>query len=190
MARSYSSKYSREIAAAGFGSDWEPAKLNLRGMRRMDICVARVQVDQGVVGIAGAVFGSNNSVGAVVTAFPQNLETPQFLATVSALVPAAGRELTGLAELGRSGCRLFTGDDNQGRLSLRKLLPDQQGRDFEKRNALISRRKPTSSPPVLKVSRSADERVQACSRMREEKWNEQDNAARICARGSPSPVRV
>ena len=101
MARSYFSKYSREIAAAGFGSDWETVKSNLRRMRRMGICVARGEVDKGVVGIAGAVFGSNNSVlGAVVMAFPEDLETPQFLAKVSALVPAAGTEISaGLAAL-------------------------------------------------------------------------------------------
>src|SRR4029077_1098440 len=86
MARSYFNKCSREVAAAGFGSDWETVKSNLRRMRRMGICVARGEVDKGVVGIAGAVFGSNNSVlGAVVMAFPENLETPQFLARVSAL---------------------------------------------------------------------------------------------------------
>jgi hypothetical protein len=39
-------------------------------------------------------------LGAVVIAFPENLETPQFLARVSALVLAAGREISaGLAAL-------------------------------------------------------------------------------------------
>jgi len=101
LARSYFTKYPDEIAAGGFGTDWDIVKFNLRRMRKAGVCIARGEVDKDRVGIAAAIIGSNNNVvGAITMALPKHEATPQFIANVSTLVQAAGREIsTGLALL-------------------------------------------------------------------------------------------
>ena len=101
--RSYFVKYPKEIAAARLGSNWNMLKTNLRRIRKAGVCIARGEVDKGVVGIAGPVLGPNNAVlGAITMALSHSDATPQLVASISILVQAAGRELSsGLALLSR-----------------------------------------------------------------------------------------
>ena len=93
-ARWFFEKYPEEIAAAGLGSDWETIKVNLRRIRRAGLHITRAEVDSGRVGIAAPVFGPDKSViGSITMAIPHNEATPQFIANISALVQAAGREI-------------------------------------------------------------------------------------------------
>ncbi len=99
-ARSYFNKYPAEIAAARLGSNWNTLKATLRRIRRSGVCVARGEVDKGVVGIAGPVIGPKNAVlGAITMALPHREATPQLVASISILVQAAGRELSSALEL-------------------------------------------------------------------------------------------
>ncbi|HXJ17032.1 MAG TPA: IclR family transcriptional regulator C-terminal domain-containing protein [Candidatus Polarisedimenticolia bacterium] len=87
-------KYPQEIAAAGLGSDWETIKTTLRRIRRAGLHISRGEVDSGRVGVAAPVFGPDkNVIGSIAMAIPQSEATPQFVANISALVQAAGREI-------------------------------------------------------------------------------------------------
>lgn len=93
-ARWFFEKYPEEIAAAGLGPDWETIKVNLRRIRRAGLHITRGEVDSGRVGIAAPVFGPDkNVIGSITMAIPHNEATPQFIANISALVQAAGREI-------------------------------------------------------------------------------------------------
>jgi DNA-binding IclR family transcriptional regulator len=97
-------KYPKEIAAAGLGSDWETIKVTLRRIRRAGLHISRGEVDSGRVGISAPVFGpEKNVIGSIAMAIPQSEATPQFIANISALVQAAGREIDAGLRLIASG---------------------------------------------------------------------------------------
>jgi DNA-binding IclR family transcriptional regulator len=103
-ARWFFEKYHEEIAAAGLGSDWDTIKVNLRRIRKAGLHITRGEVDSGRVGIAAPVFGpERNVIGSIAMAIPQSEATPQFLANISALVQAAGREIDAGLRLMSSG---------------------------------------------------------------------------------------
>ncbi|MBZ5500707.1 MAG: helix-turn-helix domain-containing protein [Acidobacteriia bacterium] len=104
QARWFFEKYAGEIAAAGLGSDWEGIKVTLRQIRKAGVYVTHGEVDSGRVGIAAPVFGPDGIViGSIAMVIPQTEATPQFIANVSALVQAAGREIDAGLRLLSSG---------------------------------------------------------------------------------------
>lgn len=103
-ARSFFERHAEEMAAAGLGSDWETIKVNLRRIRKDGLHISRGEVDSGRVGIAAPVFGPDGIViGSIAMAIPEAEATPQFIANVSALVQAAGREIDAGLRLLSSG---------------------------------------------------------------------------------------
>lgn len=92
--RALFSKFPKEIAEAGFGTDWEAVKGNLRRIRKAGVCVTYGEVDANRVGIAAPVVGlDQNVVGSVSLVMQRNEATPETVANVSTLVEAAGREI-------------------------------------------------------------------------------------------------
>jgi len=104
-ARWFFARYPEEIAAAGLGGDWDTVKVNLRCIRRAGLDITRGEVDNGRVGIAAPVFGPDRMViGSVAMAIPDSEATPEFIANISTLVQAAGREINAaLASLASGG---------------------------------------------------------------------------------------
>ena len=94
-------KQPEEIRAAGLGAHWETIRLNLRRIRKAGVHVTRGEVDPGRVGIAAPVFGPDeNVIGSVGLAIPDSEASPQTVASYSALVEAAAREIdAGLLEI-------------------------------------------------------------------------------------------
>ena len=94
-------KQPEEIHAAGLGADWETIRTNLRRIRKAGVHVTRGEVDAGRVGIAAPVFGPDeNVIGSVGLAIPDSEASPQAVASYSALVEAAAREIdAGLLEI-------------------------------------------------------------------------------------------
>jgi DNA-binding IclR family transcriptional regulator len=101
MARMHFHRHTGDVTAAGLGTDWETVKANLRQIRRAGVVIARGEIDSDRVGVAVPIFNSKMAVlGSVSMALPQKEATPQFLASVSVMVQAAGREISvGLAVL-------------------------------------------------------------------------------------------
>jgi DNA-binding IclR family transcriptional regulator len=103
-ARWFFERHAEEMAAAGLGSDWETIKFNLRRIRRDGLHITRGEVDSGRVGIAAPVFVPDGIViGSIAMAIPETEATPQFIANISALVQAAGREIDAGLRLLSSG---------------------------------------------------------------------------------------
>jgi DNA-binding IclR family transcriptional regulator len=100
-ARWFFEKYPAEIREAGFGSDWETVRANLRRIRKEGVLVTHGEVDSGRVGIAAPVFGpEGNVIGSVAVAIAEEEATPQAIANISALVQAASREIdAGIGQL-------------------------------------------------------------------------------------------
>ncbi len=67
--------YSRdeeEIAAANLGASWSDFKKIMKQFRRAGFCVARGEVDPGLVAVAVPIFGSNNEiVGSLTFVLPE-----------------------------------------------------------------------------------------------------------------------
>ncbi len=93
--RSFFSESPREIAEAGLGNTWLTVRDNLRKIRKARVVVAHGEVDPGRVGISAPVFGMKKrvvgSVGLVIT---EDEATPEMVYNVSALVDAAGRQIS------------------------------------------------------------------------------------------------
>lgn len=103
-ARWFFERHAEEMAAAGLGSDWETIKANLRRIRRDGLHISRGEVDSDRVGIAAPVFGPDGIViGSIAMAIPETEANPQFIANISALVQAAGREIDAGLRLLSSG---------------------------------------------------------------------------------------
>lgn len=85
---------SREIAKAGLGSDWETVKANLRRLRKGRVVVAYGEVDPRRVGIAAPIIDpKGNVMGSVSMVLHETDATPETVASISALVDAASREI-------------------------------------------------------------------------------------------------
>jgi DNA-binding IclR family transcriptional regulator len=94
-ARKFFESYTNEVAAAGLGENWSAVKENLRRIRRAGVIIARGEIDPDRVGVAAPVFGLNRNVlGSVSLALPVTEASPQFIASVSTFVQAAGREIS------------------------------------------------------------------------------------------------
>lgn len=92
-----------EICEAGFGSDWDTVRANLRRIRKAGVHITHGEVDRGRVGIAAPVFRPDGNVlGSVAIAIFEREATPESVANLSALVQAAAREIdAGLLVLSR-----------------------------------------------------------------------------------------
>jgi DNA-binding IclR family transcriptional regulator len=84
-----------EMAAAGRGDTWEDVRNSLKEIRAAGVSVTYGEVDEGVVGIASAIWHADQrlagSVGLVISAFSGSSTE---VARISALVDAAGREIS------------------------------------------------------------------------------------------------
>lgn len=84
-----------EIAKTGLGSDWETLKTNLRRLRKERIVVAYGEVDPRRVGIAAPIIDPKGIViGSVSMVLYDHDATPETVASISALVDAASREIS------------------------------------------------------------------------------------------------
>lgn len=99
--RSIYQRFSREIAEAGLGKDWESVTANLRRIRKAGVLIARGEVDRGMVGVGAPIFGPRRTVfGSICMVIPQAEATDEMIANASALVEAASREIhAGLRKL-------------------------------------------------------------------------------------------
>ena len=92
--RWFFTRFQQEISEAGLGNDWEQLKANLRRIRKAGVSVTKGEIDSGRVGIAAPVLGFNGSViGSVGLVLFDRDATPENVASFSALVQAAGREI-------------------------------------------------------------------------------------------------
>jgi len=88
-------KFSRDIAEAGLGSEWLTVRANLRQIRKAGVLVSRAEVDRGRVGISAPVFGSKkNVVGSISLVISDTEATQETIYNISALVDAAGRQIS------------------------------------------------------------------------------------------------
>ena len=88
-------EFSRDIAEAGLGADWLTVRDNLRRIRKAGVVVSRGEVDSGRVGISAPVFGpKKNVLGSISLVMMENDATPETIYNVSALVDAAGRQIS------------------------------------------------------------------------------------------------
>lgn len=84
-----------EIAKTGLGSDWETLKTNLRLLRKKKVVVAYGEVDPRRVGIAAPIIDpKGNVMGSVSMVLHDHDATPETVASISALVDAASREIS------------------------------------------------------------------------------------------------
>jgi DNA-binding IclR family transcriptional regulator len=94
MIRSIYQRYSKEIAEAGIGSDWEAVTAHLRRVRKQGVLVAHGEVDRGLVGVAAPIFGPQRTVfGSICMVIPETEATDEAIANASALIEAASREI-------------------------------------------------------------------------------------------------
>jgi DNA-binding IclR family transcriptional regulator len=121
--RSFFIESPREIAEAGLGNAWLTVKDKIRKIRKARVVVAHGEVDPGKVGISAPVFGMKKrvlgSIGLVIT---EDEATPEMVYNVSALVDAAGRQITeGLENLSSAASvASFNGDLDS---STKKIAP-------------------------------------------------------------------
>jgi DNA-binding IclR family transcriptional regulator len=106
-----------EIEKAGLGSDWETVKTNLRRLRKGRVVVAYGEVDPRRVGIAAPITDpKGNVIGSVSMVLHDQDATPVTVASISALVDAASREISVSLKV----ARLKTAEGGRKTVSSRK----------------------------------------------------------------------
>lgn len=107
-ARTLKSMYrtdAKAISEAGRGDSWDEFRTGLRKIRNEVVCVARGELDSGMIGIAAPIFQSERKViGSASIVVSEDKMGESEIAGVAALVQAAAKEIdAGLIEFFRRG---------------------------------------------------------------------------------------
>jgi DNA-binding IclR family transcriptional regulator len=88
-----------EMEAAGLGASWAEVRKTLGAIRSTGVEVARGQIDPGMMGVAAPIWQADGQVaGSVSLVVPASTSNAGYLAGLTALVTAAGKEIdAGLA---------------------------------------------------------------------------------------------
>ena len=114
LLRSIYNDHAASIAEVGLGRSWEEFRLTLKGIRAAGFSVTRAELDADRVGIATPIFVEGNVVGSVSMVLHAIDATNPFVANVSTLVQAAGREIDAtILELSQETLRK-TGSSSEG----------------------------------------------------------------------------
>jgi len=108
----YYTDQSDAIAKAGLGATWKAFQASLRQLRKTGVCVTRGELDPGLVGISGPVFGPDGdilgSIGLVMQASDIDAEETR-IAPLIEQVRIAGRDVTAALEANMTKGDMETG---------------------------------------------------------------------------------
>ncbi len=130
-----------DMAAAGFGPDWNAVKAALRRLRNARVCVTAGELDAGMTGIGVPLHNAAGAVDASLGfVLPDELSNPQRLELISAALDAAARKFDA---------------------SLLQAINTPSARSIESRPASSRKHRPVAGPG--RVRRSAASRDTAAA---------------------------